>query len=694
MGLPIVRLDHYALSRPEDAIKKEWIVTNGLGGYASSTALGLNTRKYHGLLVAAFHPPGDRRVYLEKLDEEVSIGNDTYLLGMNEFQNEDSLKNQKFLRDFAVSPFPAFTYNAQNIEIQKTVFMPNEKNAVIVLYKVLDRTNLDLKLRVFPLLNWRRFHSTTEKSKVFAEPIQSQQDREVCVRFDSPKSVLLMTAIGGQYSAKGKWIEGIFYREEAARGESCLDDCYQSGVFNFEAKANENRSFVVIAVADDNVDVARRIMMELPTNLYDVNMLLDKEVERLATYLAKFREIYSDAQANEWLNALVLATDKFIVKWSDAQRKSVIAGYHWFESWGRDAFISLPGLMLVTGRFQDAREVFLGFSKYCRDGLIPNYVPDAPAQPAYNSVDASLWFVNAVLQYLKYTGDFDFVQERLWGTMKTVIDTSFERKIYNIHVDSDGLLSHGERLTWMDAAVDGRAVTPRDGQAVEVQALWYNSLRVMELLADRFNDKDRTAKYAAIARKSKEAFAEKFWNKEKNCLFDVVSDKGRDGSLRPNQILAVSLDFTMLDGVRNEEIVDFVQRELLTPCGLRTLAKNDARYRGVYAGDRQGRDIAYHNGTVWPWLLGPFTTALARVKGRSGTEGILLLKNLLEPLFSTLTLEVGLGAINEIFDGDPPHSPKGCIAQAWSVAEPLRAYVEDILQERPRFEMQILQGSR
>lgn len=689
-----MRLDQQALSGPEDDIRKEWLVTNGLGGYAASTALGLNTRKYHGLLVAAFHPPGDRRVCLEKLDEEVSIRNDTYLLGMNEFKNKSLSKNHELLRNFAVSPFPAFTYNVQSIEIQKTVFMPYEKNAVVILYKVLNRTDLDLKLRTFPLLNWRNFHSTTKKSNVLAEPVQTQQDREVCARFDSPKSSLLMTTIGGQYFAEGKWVEGVFYREEAARGESCLDDYYQSGVFNFKVKANENRGFAVIAVADENVDDARRIMAGMPTNLYDVNTLLDREVERLASYVAKFREAHSDVRMSEWLSALILATGKFIVKWSDAQRKSVIAGYHWFESWGRDAFISLPGLMLVTGRFQDAREVFSGFSKYCRDGLIPNYVPDAPAQPAYNSVDASLWFVNAVLQYLKYTGDFNFVREQLWETMKTVIDTAFKGTVYGIHVDSDGLLSHGERLTWMDAAVDGKAVTPRGGKAVEVQALWYNSLRIMELLADRFNDKDRATRYAVTARKTKEAFAGNFWNQERNCLFDVVSDEGQDGSLRPNQILAASLDFTMLDDFRNEKIVEFVQNNLLTPFGLRTLAKNSERYLGVYAGDRRSRDKAYHNGTVWPWLLGPFTTALVRVKGRSGTESISMVKNLFEQLFSRQMLESGLGAINEIFDGDPPHLPKGCIAQAWSVAEPLRAYVEDILHERPRFEMQILQGSR
>jgi len=684
MNLPAICLDHEVLSRFEDAIKKEWLVTNGLGGYASSTVLGLNTRKYHGLLVAAFHPPSDRRVCLEKVDEEVSIGNDTYLLGTNEFQDRVSPRGYDFLTKFAISPFPTFTYNVQNIEVQRTVFMPYEKNAVVILYKVLNRTDFDVKFRAFPLLNWRHFHSITEKRRTSQEPVQSQQDGEVCVKFDFPKSALAMTTIGGRYFAEGKWIEGMLYREEAARGESCLDDCYQSGVFSFEVKAHKNGNFAIAVAADENVDTARRIIAEIPTNSYDMNVLLDNEVERRANYLTKFRETHSGVQMSEWLNTLVLATDEFIVKWSDVRRRAVIAGYHWFESWGRDTFISLPGLMLVTGRFQDARDVFLGFSKYCKDGLIPNYVPDLPAKPAYNSVDASLWFVNAVLQYLKYTGDYDLVQERLWETLRTIIDSHVKGTVFDIYMDSDGLLSHGGQLTWMDATVDGKAVTPRAGKAVEVQALWYNALRIMEMLANRFNEKSESERYAAVAKKAKKSFAEKFWNPERNCLFDVINDEARDDSLRPNQILAASFDFTMLDSLRNEMIVDFVQHELLTPVGLRTLVKNDTRYQGVYSGDRRSRDNAYHNGTVWPWLLGPFATAFVRVKNQSEYQHDSTLRNLFEEFFGRQILEGGLGAISEVFDGDPPYLPRGCVAQAWSLAEPLRVYIEDIMQIKPK----------
>ena len=687
MSLPSISLGHEVLSRFEEAVKKEWIVTNGLGGYASSTVLSLNTRKYHGLLVAAFHPPSDRRVCLEKLDEEMSIGNKKYSLGVNEFQNATSPQDCVFPCRFVASPFPAFTYSMTDVEVQKTIFMPCEKNAVVVLYNVLNASGSDVKLRVFPLLNWRHFHAVTERRKVCTGPVQSQSDRETSVEFDSPKSALVMTTIGGSYVAEGKWVEGLFYREEAARGESCLDDCYRSGFFSFEVKAGRKSGFAVVAVADENMSVARKIMTQMPTNSYDANALLDREVERHKGCLKRFGGTHPDIRISEWLSALVLATDMFIVKRSETE-KSVIAGYHWFESWGRDTFISLPGLMLVTERFQDARKVFLGFTKYCNKGLIPNFVPDSPAEPAYNSVDASLWFVNAVLQYLKYTGDFGFVREQLWETLRAIIDSHLKGTFFNIHVDDDGLLCHGERLTWMDAAVDSVAVTPRAGKAVEVQALWYNALRIMELLANSFGEKSEAERYATLAERTGKSFAGKFWNSERNCLFDVVNDKGRDDSLRPNQILAVSLDFTMLDDTKNELVVDLVQREFLTPFGLRTLAKSDARYVRVYGGDRCSRDKAYHNGTVWPWLLGPFTTAF--MKTRNQNEHDHTLRNLFRQLSSNQILKAGLGTVNEVFDGDSPHTPKGCIAQAWSVAEPLRAYVEDFMQDRPRYETQVL----
>jgi predicted glycogen debranching enzyme len=502
-----------------------------------------------------------------------------------------------------------------------------------------------------------------------------------------------LEAIGGRYQSQAKWVEKVYYREESKRGESCLDDCYQAGFFEFEVRAGRNENFAVTAVADEDEDAARKIMMEMPVTLYDMTTLYERETARYENYLTKFYGTHAGIPTSDWLSLIVQDTDMFMVKGTDVESKSVIAGYHWFEAWSRDAFVSLPGLMLVTGRFEDARKVFLNFSRRIKQGLIPNFIPDPAGQPVYNSVDATLWCLNAVLQYLKYTGDFKFVQEQLWESLKSIISNHVKGTLFKIHVDGDGLLSHGSQLTWMDAAADGQPVTPRAGKAVEVQALWYNALRIMDLLANKFDEKSEAEKCVKMAENARKSFAEKFWNAEKNCLFDVVSENEKDGSLRPNQILAVSLDFTMLDHAMNEKIVDVVQRELLTSCGLRTLARNDPRYNGAYEGDRSSRDRAYHNGTVWPWLLAPFVTAYLKTRDIAEFRRDYALKTFLLPLFTKQVFEAGLGTVSEVFDGNAPHVSRGCISQAWSVAEPLRAYVEDIMQIRPRYERQVLLGS-
>jgi predicted glycogen debranching enzyme len=692
MKLPSITVSNETLPRFEDAIQQEWIITNGLGGYASSTVLGINTRKYHGMLVAAFHPPGDRRVCLAKTDEEIHIGNDIYPLGANEFKNEVFPKGYLFLKEFSISPFPKYIYTVQNIEVQKTIFMPHEKNAVIILYELLNKSSFDVKIRVYPLISCRHIHSVIDKRESQLEFSEKNGDMEVNVESNMPQLVLMMKTTSGNYRKSERWVERLYYREEASRGESCLDDCYQPGCFEVEVKAGGNEKFAAIAVAGESEIRARKILDKMPHSMYDAEALYQRELKRHEDFLEKFYEEHEEFPLDDWLKWIVLAADIFVVKGTSSMERSVIAGYHWFEAWGRDTFISLPGLMLATGKFEDARKVFLTFKKYCKQGLIPNLFSDQSGQPLYNAVDATLWFVNAVLQYLKYTGDFKFVEEQLWETLKTAIENHVKGTLFNIHVDSDGLLSHGPQLTWVDASVDGQPVTPRAGKAVEVQALWYNTLKTMELLANRFKEKSEAQEYVELAGKARKSFVEKFWNREKGYLFDVVNENGRDDSLRPNQVFAVALDFTMLDNGKSEVIVDVLQRELLTPYGLRTLARNDPKYIGVYSGDRRSRDKAYHNGTVWPWLLGPFVTAYLKIKGYSSFRREYALKNFLLPLFGEQIFKAGIGVISEIFDGDPPHTPRGCIAQAWSVAEPFRAYVEDVMQFRPKHEKEILQG--
>jgi predicted glycogen debranching enzyme len=692
MRLPSIRLSKEELSNFEDSIQKEWIVTNGLGGYASSTTLSINTRKYHGLLIAAFHPPGDRHLCLAKLDEEIVIGNSSYSLGANEFQTGVFPMGHTFLTDFSFSVFPEFRYALQNIEVKKKIFMPHERNAVITSYNVVNKNSSSIKIRVFPLVNCRHFHSVTDRWRNAPQFRQKHEDREVEICFSVPKATLTIASSSGHYFGMEKGVEKVHFREEAMRGESHLDDWYQPGCFAVDVKADSSEDFAVVAVADENEESARKLVAEMPDTMYDVDVLYEKEVERRQKLLARFYQEQESLMAIDWLDWLILATDMFVVKGLNNVLRSVIAGYHWFESWGRDTFISLPGLMLVTGRFEDARQVFLTFKNHCKDGLIPNFVPDRAENVAYNSVDATLWYVNAILQYLKYTGDFRFVREQLFETLKDIVESHVKGTLFNIRLDSDGLLSHGSQLTWMDASVDGQPVTPRMGKAVEVQALWYNALKIMEMLADRFKERGEAEKYGKMAEKAKENFALKFWDSEKGCLFDVVSNFGRDDSFRPNQIIAAALDFTMLDEAKNEKVVDLVHRELHTPYGLRTLAKIDPNYMGVYSGDRKSRDKAYHNGTVWPWLLGPFTKAFLKTKGSADFRREYALKNFLLPLFTKHIFEVGLGSVSEVFDGDSPHRAGGCIAQAWSFAEPLRAYVEDVMQVRPRYEKMVLSG--
>jgi len=693
MKPPSIALNRDVLSRFEDAIQKEWLVTNGLGGFASSTVLGVNTRKYHGLLIAALQPPRDRRVFLTKLDEDIGIGDTVYRLGANEFQNGFFPQGYSFLTEFQVSPFPKYVYSVQNVEVQKKVFMPNGKNAVIVFYDVLNDNGFPVRIQIFPIINGRPFHSVTDRSKTRVEFVQRQDSSKAVTTLSLPQPVLMMSATSGHYLVGGEWIERVYLREEARRGETCFDDCYLPGHFEMQVKAVERETFAVTAVADQSEDGARRALVQLPSTVDNVKALYDRETERHGGLLTEFYDSHKAVPVSDWLSWLVLASDSFVVAGADDEQRAVIAGYHWFEAWGRDTFVSLPGLLLVTGRFEDARKIFLSFARYCRQGLIPNFLPERDQEPVYNTVDATMWFINAVLQYLEYTRDFGFVREQLWDTLKTIIENHVEGTSFDIHVDVDGLLSHGPQLTWVDATVDGKPVNPRAGKAVEVQALWYNSLRTLELLANRFNERTEAEKYSQMAQKAKGSFAEKFWNDQRNYLFDVVGDQDRDSSLMPNQILASALTFTMLDNARNTRIVETVRHGLLTPCGLRTRERNSEGYIGTYVGDRRNRDRAYHNGTIWPWLLGPFTTAFLKAEGYTESNREYALKDVLMPFLGKQVFEAGLGTLNEIFDGDPPYTPRGCIAQAWSVAEPLRAYVEDVMQVRPRYEREVLQGS-
>ena len=694
VSLPKISIGPEILSDFDRAIQKEWIVTNGLGGYASSTALGVNTRKFHGLLIAAFKPPTDRRVILTKLDEELKIGKKAYPLGSNEFKHGIQPEGHSFLLGFSLAPFPTFRYSINGAELQKTIFMPQGKNATLVIYEIFNPHKNPTSICISPLVNSRHFYSVTDRDELTWGFNQKTSPQKVTLQPSNQLSTLTICSSDGQYLAgKGDWVEEIYFRVDDSRGEACLDDSFQPGYFEIRVASQERKRFFVLAVAGRDEKDAETVVSSIPGRLEDIDALYDREFSRRRDLMRMFQERYKAVEMKDWLKWLLLATDSFIVNRESTRKKSVIAGYHWFEDWGRDSLISLPGLTLVTGRFEDAKEILLTFKHYCSEGVIPNRFPDrAGDKPDYNTVDATLWYVNAVFQFLKYTRDFDFVREELWDTLKSIIHHHVQGTLYDIRIEDDGLIAHGPQLTWMDATTDGRFVTPRAGKAVEIQALWYNTLKIMELLATRFRLEEDVEKYFRLAERARESFVKEFWNPQEGCLFDVIHGEKRDSSLRPNQIVAVALDFSMVGKAESKSVVESVWRRLWGTYGLRTLSKDDPRYAGKYLGDWNSRNRAYHNGTAWPWLLGPFTTAFLKIKNYEEQWRNFAFKTFLQPLVQHELYQAGLGTISEIFDGDPPHLSRGCVAHAWSVAEPLRAFVEDILLKRPPYEPQIRVG--
>jgi predicted glycogen debranching enzyme len=693
VDLPKLTLGRDVLSDVDEALGREWLVTNGLGGYASSTVLGINTRKYHGLLVAALNPPINRWVLLTKLDEELKIGTETYALGANEFHDVMYPEGHRFLSSFVLSPLPTYKYAVEDVSLKKTVFMPYMKNATAVIYEVSNPLDQKVSVHVSPLVNSRHIYSITDKDTLPWSFIQKRLGEAAVIESsDSLSSLILSSGNDGSFVEESWWVEKLFFRVDASRSESSIDDQFRPGFFEFSVGPKEKKRFHVLAVAGRNGEESQRLFSSFGKRTEDIELLYREELKRRKGLLEQFRERHADSKMEGWLKWLIQAADSFIVSRASTEKKSVIAGYHWFDDWGRDALISLPGLTLVTGRFNDAQEILLTFERYCNNGVIPNRFSDKAGDiPIYNTVDATLWFFNAVLQYLKYTGDYNFVQEKLWKTLNQIIEHHVHGTIFGIHMEEDGLIAHGPQLTWMDATTLDQFVTPRDGKAVEIQALWYNTLKTMQLLAKRFNQADKAENYDVMAEKARESFVEKFWNQKNGCLFDVVNKDGADSSLRPNQIIACSLDFPILDRIKAEKIVDVVRKRLWGQYGLKTLPETDPRYIGKYLGDWTHRDSAYHNGTVWAWLLGPFTTAFLKTKNHEQHWRKFAFKSFLQPLFREEPHRAGLGTISEIFDGNEPHLPRGCISQAWSVAEPLRAYVEDVALKRPPHEKEVLE---
>lgn len=636
------------------ALYREWLETNGLGGFASSTINGLNTRHYHGLLVAATRPPVGRLVLLSKLEEICTINGRRFELSANQYPGVIHPQGHQHLKRFRLDPFPIFSYVIQGIEIEKSVFMIHGENSTIIQYTLLGEHGGWSLLEVRPLIAFRDYHATTHENDALNPQVQVALGGAVVAPYEGLPA-LHVAHDANELDATGYWYHSFEYEVERERGLDFREDLFSPFVLRWDL----GRTSATIIVSTEPHDVRHAAGYR------------QTEIRRRAKLLATV------PSRDELIQTLAAATDQFIV--TRGEHKTVIAGYHWFTDWGRDTMIALPGLTLVTGRADAAKSVLLAFAREADHGLLPNRFPDRGEAPQYNTIDATLWFFEAVRALLHYTDDLAFIKVHLYDLLGDIIAAHLRGTRYGIRVDDDGLLTCGEagvQLTWMDAKVGDFMVTARRGKAVEIQALWYNALGVMAHLAQELGDPTNATRYREMARLARQSFNRLFWNEMAGCLYDVIDKDTRDASIRPNQVFAVSLPHTMLAADRAKGIVDLVERELLTPYGLRSLAPSDPHYRGRYEGDQWSRDGAYHQGTVWPWLMGPFITAYVKVN--AGTQQAREQAAAWLDPFRAHLREAGLGQVSEIFDGDPPHRPRGCIAQAWSVAELLRAAVEDV----------------
>jgi predicted glycogen debranching enzyme len=660
---PLVQFGREVCGDLAAGLRREWLVTNGLGSYASSTVTGINTRKYHGLLVAALTPPVERTVLVGGLVEWATYDGKRYPLSTHEYVGGTiDPQGYRHIQAFKLQgTLPVWTYAFGDALVERRVWMVYGSNTTYVMY-TLVRGTLELDLEIIPLVTYRSFHALGS-GQGWQPGVETQPLGAAIRAFDQaqPFQVLANT---GHFEQKGYWFWNFYAREEAARGMDSHQDLYAPGTFTVTLRTGTH--FTLVLTTETQMEMNGLIP-------------LAAEQERQVQLL---RRAGADT-AHPVVQQLTLAADQFIVQRQHAndggspgeqQGKTVIAGYHWFNDWGRDTMISLPGLTLTTGRSEEAALILRTFARFVVDGMLPNNFPDASGVvPGYNTADATLWYVLAVYAYYTSTDDASLVDDLL-PVLRNIVDCHKRGTRYHIGVDpADGLLHAGEpgvQLTWMDAKIGDWVVTPRIGKAVEINALWYNTLRILAYFLKERDD-DAAKQYQTLADKVRDSFRSRFLRPGQSYLADVIDGPdGDDLTMRPNQIFAVSLPFPLLDGAEAEMVVTAVGRALLTSYGLRSLSSDNPAYRGDYLGDQWRRDSGYHQGPVWAWLMGAYAEAHYRVYGDPRAALALL-----QPFEYHLS-DAGLGSISEIFEGDPPHLPRGTIAQAWSVAEVLRVWRE------------------
>jgi len=648
----------------ENLLEKEWFLSNSRGGFSSSTIIGCNTRRYHGLLTGTLTPPANRIMALSNYFETIYWGPAEFHLGTIEFPDKISpdgyIRLKRFSRDIGAH----FHYRLGDLKLTKSVYLLRNEDTVGVVYSF-DEVPKPIDFTVRPIVGLRDFHSLQKADA----HIKTQSVAEgLLISNDVPGSCrLLINCREAVYGEDPQWWYKFLYRADRERGQDCTEDLFTPGFFKY------------------HIDSPTKLV--LWTNLSGPAMspAADKfvlpDIEQVIRQLSGHsNDVILPAKNDKTLETLYLAADQFVAKRNigDTAMSTILAGFPWFADWGRDAFISLPGLLLATHRFDEAKSVLVTFARAVSSGMIPSRFDDYSSTAHFNSVDASLWFINAAFAYFNASGDRRTFREELLPVVISIINSYQHGTQFGIHADADGLITAGDastQLTWMDAKFNGIVFTPRYGKPVEVNALWYNAIMLLSRYLAETNDNKLLDTMRSRAEIVRENFCKMFWNQSWGWLNDcILPDGTADASLRPNQIFAVSLPFSPLPPLQQKGVVRIVEEKLLTPFGLRTLSPDDKRYQGQYTGSQSQRDSAYHQGTVWPYLIGPFVEAYLKVNG-SGIDTKKAAAKFIRPLLANLTGDGCIGSICELFDGNEPQRPKGCFAQAWSVAELIRAYL-------------------
>ena len=659
----------------KECLGKEWIISNGIGGFAASSVLGANTRRYHGLLVASLMAPARRHLIISKLDESIIVDNEEYNLFTNVCKNHIS-DGYKYLESFEKEYLPVYTFKVDDIKIVKTVSMVYEKNTVVVQYKIKNGKK-ESKLKLAPIVNFRDFHHMNTNHTYSLN--QNEDGNKIRLEIDGNENVPVYLYVKDSEYIKHEndtfW--NMFYLKEEERGFYPEENLLVPGRFEISMKPRETKEITFVASLDSDIEKI------------DSNEVIENEIKRLQSIIndtglqiAKAKPTKQEKEYNEFIKDLIISSDSFVINRPDFGTHSVIAGYPWFLDWGRDTLISFEGMFLVTKRFDLAKEILLTFTKDIKCGLVPNGYSESDNKPLYNSADASLLLFEQVNKYLQYTKDYDFIKENIYEHLKDIIENysqGIDLDNNNIYIAEDMLLSSGTETTqntWMDAKIGNYAVTPRNGKVVELNALWYNGLRTLENLANKFDEKDVENRCRKAANKHQKVFEEQFFNKKKKSLDDVIGDS----KIRPNQLFSISCTYPVIkpSSEIGKTIFKTVTSKLLTKYGLRTLAKNEEGYIAYYEGDPVKRDMSYHQGIVWVWLIGLYHDAFKNIindeKDRLEKEKFVIeYEKFIKSVYSTFKTEIngeeGIGSISEVYSSQTPFKPGGTFAQAWSVSE-------------------------